>query len=110
MTTEPDLSKLPKWAQRHIETLTRDLAHAHAKLSEGPGNSDTFADDYVTPARPLGRETRIVFYVSEPHPTSGIRDYIDCRLDDGRLHVSGTSPLIVEPRSANGVDIRLAGR
>src|SRR5215472_9545016 len=85
------MARLPKWAQREIETLQMRLAEHQqriAELSAGPENSNVIVSDYGYPDRLLGRDTRIRFLL-------GWDGYIEVRHsrdDPGSLEVraSGT--------------------
>lgn len=104
-----DISKLPRWAQQHIEILERDLAYWRGKAEAGPEESNTFVDGYTNSGRnggtPLGMNTAVRFEVSE-------RDYFLVEMDGTALRVHGTargnSALAVLPRSNNVIEIELA--
>lgn len=105
MRADHDITKLPKWAQSEISRLERNLAHAEAKLAEGPEDSDTFADPYANAPRPLGKGTRIEFVADAER-----RDRFHAHLtEDGILEVSGGSSLQIQPHAANVVRIKLGG-
>ena len=93
------MARLPKWARDRIDVLQRDLAYANERLAEGPAGSDTFADPYATPPRPLGTGTMIQF-------GSGDESF-KVHFEDGQLCVSfqamGPRDLAVLPWSANSV-------
>lgn len=101
---EPDPSRLPKWAQRRLETLERDLADAQSRLAAGPDDSDTFADPYRDVPRPLGKGTMIQFGDVE-------EGAFNVSFEDGQLRIQFASlrsqGLVVLPWSSNSV--RLEG-
>ena len=98
-----DVTKLPKWAQQEIGRLERDLEDARRRLSEGPMDSNTFADPYSESPRPLGRDTLIEFRAGE---TFGERFRVYLR--DGVLEVGGGDGVAVLPRASNVVEIKLS--
>jgi hypothetical protein len=100
--SERDVTKLPQWAQRRIEKLERDLAHARDKLSQGPENSDTFADAYSENPRPLGQGTTIRFVYGDRW-----HQQFQARLDGDTLHVSGGNSIFIEPRASNSVYVKV---
>lgn len=97
--TQARVSKLPRHARELIERLQRDLDYANERLAEGPEDSDTFADPYATPPRPLGTGTMIQF-------GSGDGSF-KVHFEDGQLCISfqamGPRDLAVLPWSANSV-------
>jgi hypothetical protein len=100
MSTERDMSRLPKWAQDRITLLERNLADARARLAAGPEESDTFADPYMESVRPLGSGTRVRF---------GGRGYdgtFDVSWGDGELAIqcnSGGRSMAIMPQASNTV-------
>lgn len=48
--------RAPVWAQHEMNRLARDfiLADAQRRLADGPEDTDTWADPYSNPPRPLG--------------------------------------------------------
>lgn len=102
---EPDVTRLPKWAQRRLEVLEADLADARSRLAAGPEDSDTFADPYRDVPRPLGRGTMIRFGDVE-----GGAFHVN--FEDGQLRIQFSSlrsrGLVVLPESSNSV--RVEGR
>jgi hypothetical protein len=95
-----DLTRLPKWAQREIERLTRDVEHYKARLEVGPEDSDTFASPYSDAATPLGVGTVIEFRFGERWDAK-----IMARLEGDRLIVSGGSRIAVFPNASNVVEV-----
>lgn len=100
---EGDITKLPHWARERILKLTDDLAGAHARLGEGPADSDTFLWSYVAPPTPLGRGRMIRFKVGEHY-----EEYIECCIDEqGTVEIrTGMNHLIVRPVVANAIEVR----
>ena len=47
-------NRAPVWAQNELNRLARDLMDAHNRLADGPEDTDTWADSYNKPSRPLG--------------------------------------------------------
>lgn len=47
-------NRAPVWAQNELNRLARDLADARRRLADGPEDTDTWADPYSSPSRPLG--------------------------------------------------------
>jgi hypothetical protein len=93
------VERLPRYAQQLIERLQRDLDHANERLAEGPEGSDTFADPYATPPRPLGTGTMIQFGAGD--------ETFKVHYEDGQLCIAlqtmGPRDLAVLPWSANSV-------
>lgn len=96
-----DVTKLPKWAQQRIETLERNLAHAHAKLAEGPKDSRVFSNPYAESPTPLGRDPHILFKVG---PDFG--EEIHVTIDGKGIKVMGGSRIAIFPQDANVMQIR----
>ena len=101
-----DLTKLPKWAQRKIEALRRDVEHWKriAQQRVGEGETDTFVwqpvdgDDI-----PLPKRAAIEFRLTE---RSRVRVFIrEDRDGDRVLDVCGSDPLHVLPVASNVVCI-----
>lgn len=97
-----DVTKLPKWAQREIERLGRDVEYWKAKATAGPDNSDTFIAQHPVDT-PLGDSPRIRFVL----PNGGrieahiVEDHLQVRSEgsSGALHVV--------PSAANSIRLRL---
>ena len=105
MKIDGDITKLPKWAQSRIQRLERDIAFYQERLAEGPENSDTFAEPYATPPRPLGRETTVELRLGDNGEAIHVRTERDTR---GRrsVYVYGSNMhLSVQPLSSNTLRI-----
>lgn len=76
---------LPKWVQEGIENLMRDNDSLRKKLAVGPENSDTFAEPYADPPKPLGRNAHIRYGGLDFHRT------FDVNYADGQLYVRGNT-------------------
>lgn len=115
--TPEQIAKLPRWAQRHIDTLERNLAAARERIAIGKGlgvGTNTFAEPYAQPPLPLGRDVTVRFLFGGDLN----RSYIDAALTeaiefpDGRvirapaLRVMSSDALAVSPQSSNVVEVR----
>jgi len=97
--------KLPKWAQREIERLQRDLEHAKARLATGPEDSRVFADPYNDTPRPLGHDTTIDFRFSDSW-----HDRLTVRIEGNGVRLMGGSRLVITPEASNVVHIETRER
>lgn len=103
-----DRSRLPKWAQRELERLERDLGAAHARLAAGPDDSDTFAfarPDWNLTTQPLGRGVPVFFMLADGRSVQ-VRndgDVVDVLVSG---MASAADGLQVMPRSSNHVVLR----
>lgn len=99
-----DLSRLPKWARHRIERLEADNASLRAKLEAGPEDSDTFADPYGEPPRPLGAGAHVRFGGLDSRKT------FDVYIRDGELWIQvnddGERPAVF-PQSTNTIRVGL---
>lgn len=99
-----DVTKLPKWAQREIGRLERDVEHLKGQLSAGPEDSDTFANAFSAARRPLGAQTDIEFVLAN----GKIRARIEPgRGVFGRLYISGDDGLRVMPNAFNSIELEI---
>ena len=105
------MTKLPKWAQRRIEVLERDLEYAHQQLSAGPEDSNVFADPYSDTLKPLGKDVSVEFVLREGDDRRPSNDSIFVRLEtqsNSEPHLvvmSNRSLLAVCPRSSNMIHL-----
>lgn len=58
-----DVSKLPKWAQREIASLERQVFEWKALALDGPGDTDTSVRSLMGEMKPLERGARVRFQV-----------------------------------------------
>lgn len=95
-----DITKLPKWAQRRIQTLERDNADLVAQLTAGDADTDVHILDYVHGDRPLPRHTVIKFTLSNG-------GYVQCRVNDKRdcVNVMTEEALHVQPEVTNVINV-----
>jgi hypothetical protein len=98
---DPDITKLPKWAQERISNLERDLAYERKRFNpeHDPATSLVLADPYADPPLALRDDTMIEFY---PHGRDQRDEYVQVRIE-GRPDF-GTGALIVR----TGGNMRLA--
>jgi hypothetical protein len=96
-----DRTKLPKWAQRELERLERDLEFAYQKLSAGPEDSNTFADPYASAPRPLGKDVTVEFRTG---PERSERVLV--RVEKGKLNINGGDSLRIQPISGNVIEVQ----
>ena len=88
--------RLPKWAQRELGRLERDLADVQERLAAGPADSVVFADPYDDAPRPLG-DAAVRFHFG--------RHRVVVRVEEDGLEING-SRMLIEPRAANAIVIR----
>lgn len=104
-TMEGDRSKLPKWAQRYIESLEREINqqddHIRDISSQHPG-SGVYIRQYTRPDHTLPANTRIRFDVPGPRGTEG---YVEVHSDRGRVEVRGSEALIIRPNASNSASV-----
>lgn len=98
---EGDFDWLPKWAQRHIETLEMRVEEWKEKAQEGPADSNTVLGPHVH-GKPLGRNVSVRFYLSDDRATA---DWIDVRADGNEVDVMASDTLLVHPCSSNHVEL-----
>jgi hypothetical protein len=96
-----DRTKLPKWAQRELERLERDLESAQQKLAAGPEDSNTFADPYAAAPRPLGRDVAVEF-----HTGSDRDERVIVRVDGDKVNIYGGDSLRIFPMSSNVIEVQ----
>ena len=99
-----DVSKLPKWAQREIGRLERDLAAAHAKLAAGPEDSNTFAEPYAAAPRPLGTSPHIRFVLGDGPDDWGA--VIDAFIEGDHVVIRGGNGITVRPWAGNVLHVK----
>jgi hypothetical protein len=106
--TPEQLSRLPGYAQWHIEWLARrvaELADEVAELRTGPGESNVFVRKFDGPDRLLGMNTEISFRLrTAAHPDGVIEvshgpGVIEVRGNEGALHIT--------PQSSNMIRVRI---
>lgn len=102
-----DLSRLPKWAQRRLETLEANAAHWKAKalaVADGPEHAPVVVHHYGDePDGGLPDET-IQFF---PDPKDR-RTYIEVQRKSYGVEVTSGELLVVRPIASNRVLILLA--
>jgi hypothetical protein len=91
-----DITKLPKWAQRHIQFLENQLENFRTMLAQFEGKEKTsiYRIDLLT-QKPLPEGT-IRFKLSET-------SWIDCRVQGKAVDVSGSTRLTIEPEATNHI-------
>lgn len=92
--------KLPIWAQKHIQNLTKNLEDAYRRLEEGPADSNAFLDPYGN-CRPLGIGS-IEFRIGD--------DRFNIWVDPARnqlriMSLNHICPMVVLPNAANTIYI-----
>lgn len=99
-----DLSRLPKWAQRRLETAEREAAHWKQVAHDGPEDTDTFINTYDLGSKgiPLQKGASIRFIVGD-----GRRGYIETKLKDGYVEVYADESIAIQPQSSNVVKVFL---
>lgn len=101
--TNKQLDRLPQYAQHEISRLAKDLEAAKAKLAAGPDGSDTFADPYGSPPRPLGTGTKVRF------GGLGSNKTFDVEYAGGTLEVTGhrgsADRMAILPMVSNSISV-----
>jgi hypothetical protein len=94
------ITKLPRWAQQHIDHLRRQLTETQLALREAQGGvieTDTVADPYGEYPQNMRPGTTIRFLMNG--------NYLDCimheRHGSNRLEVRGSEALTIRPSSSN---------
>lgn len=105
--TPAQIAKLPKWAQWHIQTITRDLAALKAAA--------TLKDSRIT-ARYAGQETiinndaRVEFALKDVYQTGTTASIRVSLAEDGEsIDIMGSSNISIAPGAANRVTIKTEG-
>jgi hypothetical protein len=99
-----NITKLPVWAQDHIERLANEKARLKALVEEMAfkvGDTNV-ALVYGIEDRPLPKDSVVRF-----RPRLGSRDYFDVRLDDGRLTINASDLLSISPAASNHIQLYL---
>lgn len=97
-----DATKLPKWAQRDLERLQRDVQTWKQRACTGPEGSNTFIWMGMDELKPLGDSPNIRFQTG-----SGWRDHIQVRLTDrNELLVMGSDQILITPQAGNVITIQ----
>ena len=117
--TENDLEKLPKWAQRHIEMMYKNVElfqqQAGNLFSSDPAEVKVelpyfySANGTKDDSQPLPDRQHVRFYLPHPDPRRmGDMCHVTIGLDDvrGGILVHGSDALGVTPNSANSLNIR----
>lgn len=92
--SQEDVTKLPRWAQRRIEKaetrVTRLLTMLEGRSAVG---GDTFVNHLLDQTlEPLGSEALIRFLGDPQRPGDS---YYEARMDDGRLRIIATAPVVL---------------
>jgi hypothetical protein len=104
-----DITKLPQWAQRHIERLQRNMAQMEADVAMIVGATPSAVE--VDPHRILRDKDRPRLFLPENYSVRFVVDggNIDVRLKDGEVVIWGdghNSDFIVIPQVSNVVAVR----
>jgi len=94
-----DITKLPKWAQRKILLLERQVDSLGHRLKQWEGEEETNVVylDGINSEYPLPKDKTIRFYNDN--------EWIDVRVKGGGIHVMGQRRLAIFPQMTNVVDI-----
>jgi hypothetical protein len=108
--------RLPKWAQKELESLRRQVRNAEraaeeARLATSPDESDTIIDRYTEGPIGLGKGARVRF-LPEGHEGDGWHhhNYLEVRVEDGGIQVHAGGQLSILPRVSNSVQIKVVDR
>lgn len=102
-----DVTKLPKWAQRHISVLNSRIQTLEEKLQD---DRDRIAvsDPYNTPTVAACDRHDIVRWALYGNFTDDTEDWIDIsRPAEGRITIRGSGPLSVELNVTNSFHVSL---
>jgi len=92
------IERLPRWAQRYIDKLERDVASLKAERE-----SVEAGDTRVYWHTGLERKTHLPDYAKVTFHTDGGK--MECKLRDGKLVVSGDLTLYIRPIGSNMVEV-----
>lgn len=106
--TEEEINKLPKWAQREVNTLQMNLRDALAELERMRSNpeSNTFVGHPVTKdVQYLKNHAQVTFML----PTGKITVYVS---REGFVDVNANSgeTFSITPRASNACELRFTNR
>ena len=103
-----DVTKLPKWAQRHISVLNSRIRTLEKKLQDD-GDKIAVSDPYNTPIAAARGRYDVVRWALYGNFTDDTKDWIDIsRTEEGQLTVRGSGTLSVEMKVANTFYVSLA--
>lgn len=114
--TSGNVSKLPVWAQRLIETLRADIEYHQAETARmlGEGESRAFLDNYTSERKPLPHD-RISFDLSDNPQADTYLGKIQVRPTQDRhgnwyLEIySGHGSIAIRSQSSNIIQVRAEG-
>lgn len=104
MKVDGDLTKLPVWARRHIDTLEMRYREVLTELNALKANEPTRV--MVEPHASMLGDGKEPTYLNERSIVRflfGERQYVDVRLDGDRLDVHSDSTLRIVPSASNHV-------
>lgn len=104
-----DVTKLPKWAQRHIENIERDLEHWRAKALSGPDDASIFVREYPD-SKPIADRTDSIDFVLGDELPYGVQR-VTVKFDDHDPRAlrfnGGSHRLVIVGSSSNEFAIRV---
>jgi hypothetical protein len=105
-------AKLPRWAQRELDTLRMRLAESDARYERavatlaGPNTAASIQPNYEAPRLPVARFDENIYFATDSD--SGPYDQLTVRFDrQGELQIMGGRSLLVMPKVTNVVAVKL---
>ena len=114
--TEDMIKKLPRWAQEHIKTLTREKENCERQIQRLETERITVSSDVKPLTRicweylmegnhPLDSRVNVRFYVGNSlNPSEYVT--VRWRSEDSVVDVNSSNTLIIEPRASNSIYLR----
>jgi hypothetical protein len=107
--------RLPRWAQREVETLRMRLVESEARYERavatlaGPNTAASIQPSYEAPRLPVARFDEHIYFATDSE--SGPYDQLSVKFDrQGELQIMGGRPLLVMPKVTNVVAVKLGVR
>jgi hypothetical protein len=107
------MSKLPKWAQRYIQNLERDLDSRNQEIAaltgevvKEPGRMTFGYSLFGSGEHPIPEHDHVTVYQRGSKPGWPVGS-IEVRAYDDRVEIHGSDSIRIEPRASNVVNVEL---